>query len=144
MVASVLRGLRGGAACLLTTLGLAQAPGAVAGSDLSVGVYGRISPGPDGPPPVLNPRPLQVRQRGPSPQANVLYLYVPHSEMRHWAQHCARHHACAAQVYFVDAHRWLQQRQAGLPASAHPAAATTPSAELSEGSPSAASQGAAD
>jgi len=71
------------------------------------GVYGRISDWGDQPPPVLNEQPVQVRKTA-GHAVEPIYLNVPPAERRHWAQHCARHRACATPVYFVDAQRWAR------------------------------------
>lgn len=117
--------------CLLLA-GCAQGAAglALAQAGFSPGVYGRVQPGPDAaPPPVLNARPVQVRPPGAQRPSPVLYLHVPAAEARHWAQHCARHQACSAQVFFVDGERWATQRRQAqrvstevpLPPNAEPA-----------------------
>ena len=91
-------------------LGLAsEAEGAAPG--LAPGVYGRVSDWGEQPPPVFNEQPVQVRKTS-GHAVDALYLNVPPAERRHWAQHCARHRACAAPVYFVDAPRWARLQAA--------------------------------
>jgi hypothetical protein len=110
------RVLQVGLGCGLCVLGWAgplgsasEAEGAATG--LAPGVYGRVSDWGEQPPPVLNDQPVQVRKTS-GRAADALYLNVPPAERRHWAQHCARHRACATPVYFVDAPRWARLQAA--------------------------------
>ncbi|MDD0837311.1 hypothetical protein PSQ40_01880 [Curvibacter sp. HBC61] len=97
---------------MLAWCALGGAGGAQAQAAFSPGVYGRVQPEADAPPPpVLNARPVQVRSHGTHRPGPVLYLHVPAAEARHWAQHCARHQACSAQVFFVDGERWATLRR---------------------------------
>lgn len=100
-----------------------QLGGAPPAEGIVPGVYGRVSEWGDRTPPVLNERPVQVRKTG-GQALEPIYLNVPPAERRHWAQHCARHRACAAPVYFVDAPRWAHVQAARAELVAPPAEAT--------------------
>jgi hypothetical protein len=96
------------------------------------GVYGRVEFN-AAPPPLINYQPVQVRRAaGAEPGANV-YLYVPKGERLHWAQHCARYHACHQAVFFVDGRRWAAELgrhgERGTTRSSHQALASSEDAE---------------
>lgn len=125
------RVLQVGLGCGLCMLAWAGQLGSVPdAAGLAPGVYGRVIDWGEQPPPVLNEQPVQVRKTA-GPAAEPIYLNVPTAERRHWAQHCARHRACAAPVYFVDAQRWAltQARQAR---QAEPAASPGPASPVGE------------
>lgn len=87
----------------------ARSEALVDGNAFTLGVYGRVEAEPGEWPPVLNRHPWVVRRpAGVRPER--LFLYVPLSEVRHWAQHCARYRACSQAVYFVDGARWASRR----------------------------------
>lgn len=71
-----------------------------AGGVLRPGVYGQIAVR-GAAPPVLWPRPTQVRRPTADARREPVYLYVPPGQVRRWPQHCARWHACDRPVYFV-------------------------------------------
>jgi len=95
------------------------------------GVYGRISDWGDQPPPVLNEQPVQVRKAA-GQAVEPIYLNVPPAERRHWAQHCARHRACATPVYFVDAQRWARAPAGRVELAAPPAEPSSAAAVAAE------------
>lgn len=105
--------------------------GTPAAEGVVAGVYGRVSEWGEQTPPVLNDRPVQVRKT-PGQAVEPIYLNVPPAESRHWAQHCARHRACATPVYFVDAPRWAQVQAARTEPTAPAAEATGPSSGAAE------------
>lgn len=108
-------------------------PGPIEGALLPVvpGVYGRVSDWGEQPPPVLNEQPVQVRKTA-GHVVEPIYLNVPPAERRHWAQHCARHRACATPVYFVDAQRWARASAGRAEAAAPPAEATSAATAAAE------------
>ncbi|RYY71041.1 MAG: hypothetical protein EOO24_49195 [Comamonadaceae bacterium] len=69
------------------------------GKPLRPGVYGRIAVH-GVPPPVLNPKPV-VADRVAGRTRDPVWLYVPPGQVRRWADHCAKWHACDRPVYFV-------------------------------------------
>lgn len=122
------RVLQVGLGCGLCMLAWAGQLGSVSNAEgLLPGVYGRVSEWGEQPPPVLNEQPVQVRKTA-GPPAEPIYLNVPTAERRHWPQHCARHRACAAPVYFVDAQRWART----LARRAEPAASPVPTSPVGE------------
>ncbi|HVL57353.1 MAG TPA: hypothetical protein VM491_12670 [Burkholderiaceae bacterium] len=79
------------------------------------GFYGRIDIGSMPPPQVVYPQPVVVV---PGPVAVVrqpIYLHVPPGHARNWDKHCAKYHACAQPVYFVDEH-WYRTVYVSQPA----------------------------
>ena len=110
---------------------LGPVPGEGALVPVVPGVYGRISDWGEQPPPVLNEQPVQVRKSGVHAAAPI-YLNVPPAERRHWAQHCARHRACATPVYFVDAQRWARPTAGRVEPTAPPAEPSSAAAAAAE------------
>lgn len=72
-----------------------------AGGPLRPGVYGRIEIGKSAPPPLIYSQPV-VASRAVLPRGvKPVYLYVPPGQVRKWARHCGKYHACDLPVYFV-------------------------------------------
>lgn len=74
---------------------------ATAGGPLRPGVYGRIEIGKSAPPPLIYSQPVVASRAVLSSGVKPIYLYVPPGQVRKWARHCGKYHACDLPVYFV-------------------------------------------
>jgi hypothetical protein len=73
------------------------------------GVYGQVSIGNEGPPPLVYTQPMLIEpQRVPAP---AIYLHVPPSHAKDWRKHCHEYNACNRPVYFVKSREYAPDYQ---------------------------------
>lgn len=87
-----------------------------AGGPLRPGIYGRIVPRVDAPPPpVIYAQPVIASDALVPPTVRPVYLYVPPGQVRKWKQNCTKWLACEQPVLFVrvdqSPSRWGKWRQ---------------------------------
>ena len=72
------------------------------GGPLRPGVYGRIVPAAEAPPPpLIYTKPVIANAVFVPAEVTPVYLYVPPGQVRHWKKHCARWKACDEAVLTV-------------------------------------------
>lgn len=112
------------AGALVADAGLAQDANdwrnVTAGGPLRPGIYGRIVPRGDAPPPpVIYPQPVIASDALVPPTVRPVYLYVPPGQVRKWKQSCTQWSACEQPVLFVrmdqSPSRWGKWRQLRQP-----------------------------
>jgi len=73
------------------------------------GVYGQVSLGNAGPPPVVYAQPVVIEPQDAPPPA--IYLHVPPDHARNWRKHCREYNACNRPVYFVKSREYEPEYQ---------------------------------
>jgi hypothetical protein len=73
------------------------------------GVYGQVSIGNEGPPPLVYAQPMLIEPlRAPPPP---IYLHVPPGHAKNWRRYCHEYNACGRPVYFVKSREYEPEYQ---------------------------------
>jgi hypothetical protein len=73
------------------------------------GVYGQVSIGNQGAPPVVYAQPMLIEPQHAPPPA--IYLHVPPDHAKNWRRHCHEYNACNRPVYFVRSREYEPEYQ---------------------------------
>jgi hypothetical protein len=73
------------------------------------GVYGQVTLGNEGPPPVVYAQPMLIEPQAVPPPP--IYLHVPPGHAKNWRRYCHEYNACNRPVYFVKSREYDPEYQ---------------------------------